>query len=301
MNEDISTDTCFGVSKSMLLDLCCSSPFPGTMKWPAEHPIWDCHVAGKPSPREAWTSIECLQKAIDNLYWILNKCANGTHHSYPSFIDNHRRAFAQVGFPMLEKVLNRFTIAKIAPKVTALPESLFYKEIERAGIDLSSGIYCPMAGFGGIVRAGRQWLVNHGISGDLVYAADINPNLCSWYGWTQQDLLAQVVSTDMTVCVCPPFGKNTERWHGTPDCMYLNFEEWVRLICEHVRAKQYAFFGPSLTDKNTSKACVGLFGRKQQARLYSNDEIQKILLTSDKINDNIRRIATQTSKEQDNE
>jgi endogenous inhibitor of DNA gyrase (YacG/DUF329 family) len=50
----------FGISKYKLLRFCIMSSFPGTKKWPANHPIWDCNVAGKMSPKEAWNNPQML-------------------------------------------------------------------------------------------------------------------------------------------------------------------------------------------------------------------------------------------------
>ena len=44
----------FGLTKQQVLDVCKSTPFPGMNKWPADHPIWDCNVAGYMTPRAAW-------------------------------------------------------------------------------------------------------------------------------------------------------------------------------------------------------------------------------------------------------
>ena len=278
MITKITPESCFGYSKQELFDICASSNFPGTDKWPAKHPIWLCNVSGKLSPKMAWNNEECLNKAIDNLYWILNRCVDGKHKSYPEFIESHRRAFSNIGRKMLEKVLNRFTIAKIAPKVTALPESLFYKAIEKSNLNISSGVYCPMAGFGGIIRASTKWLLNHNIKDidEKIYAADINKELCNWYGWYQKDLLSETIKTDKTVCVCPPFGEKTERWYGTPNTMYKSFESWVKLIIEYIKAPQYIFIGPANNLNNKKNSC-GLFSKKSQARYYSQNEIDNIL------------------------
>lgn len=279
MKNNITIDSCFGYTKKELFDICASSPFPGTSKWPAEHPIWNCNITGKLSPKEAWIDEECLNKAIDNLFWILNRCVDGFHKEYPEFVESHRKAFSQIGLSMLEKVLNRFTIAKIAPKVTALSESLFYKAIIQSNLDISSGVYCPMAGFGGIVRASKKWLLKHNILNidKKLYAADINKNFCDWYGWINKDVLSEVVTTDKTVCVCPPFGDKTERWNGTPKSMYKTFEEWVKLIVDHIHSPQYIFIGPNEVERKENGICVGLFGRKSQARYYVQSEIDKIL------------------------
>lgn len=85
-------------------------------------------------------------------------------------------------------ILARFTIAKIAPKVTAINKKDVYKLMEESNIDFSKGVYIPMAGFGGIVEATKMWFINHKIPmknnsyAYLIEAFDINPNFCLWYG-----------------------------------------------------------------------------------------------------------------------
>lgn len=78
---------------------------------------------------------------------------------------------------LVRVIVNRFTIAKICPKVTALMPSKFLQIIEDSGIDISCGVYCPMAGFGGIIEGAKRWFKEHSIdSTDKIEAYDINPN-----------------------------------------------------------------------------------------------------------------------------
>ncbi len=79
-----------------------------------------------------------------------------------------------------------------------------------------------MAGFGAIKTAAEMWYKKHGVPkgpdgtwDHLIEAYDINPKFCSWYGWKQRDVLAQVITTDKSVLCCSPFGKNYEHWKGT--------------------------------------------------------------------------------------
>lgn len=259
--RQLKRDIVFGISKYKLLEFCVTSSFPGTKKWPANHPIWDCNVAGKPSPHEAWNNPEYLIKAIDNLYYMLVKGL----FDYTSWVMQIQDALYHMDNKILEVVLYRFTVAKIAPKVTALMPSAFERIIEESKIDISSGIYCPMAGFGGIIEGAKRYYEKHNIDAKIE-AYDINPIFCEYYGWKQRDVLAQHVKTDKIVFVCPPFGPETERWKGTPDDMYYEFEEWVKLIKEYIDAPNYIFVGPETNDENES-AC-GLFAKKYGIQWY---------------------------------
>lgn len=250
----------FGISKYKVLKFCIASSFPGTNKWEANHPIWDCNIAGKISPKEAWTNPEYLIKAIDNLYSMLEK----ELFTNIKWVLQIQDCLYNMDHKLLEVILYRFTIAKIAPKVTALMPTTFERIIEMSGIDISSGIYCPMAGFGGIIEGAKRYYKKHNINADIE-AYDINPIFCKYYGWKQRDVLAQHIKTDKIVFVCPPFGLNTERWKGTPDNMYYEFEEWVKLIKEYIDAPNYIFVGPEI---NSNKNVCGLFSKKYGIQYY---------------------------------
>ena len=72
------------------------------------------------------------------------------------------------------------------------------KIIEESGIDLTQGVYCPMAGFGGIVEGTKEWFKKNNKNINIE-AYDINKNFCDWYGWEQRDVLAQHIITEEDV------------------------------------------------------------------------------------------------------
>lgn len=266
----------FGIKLNQLVDYCLSKPFPGTNKWSSSHPIWDCYVGNKISPKVAWENRGCLKKAVGNMFSILKySIDNG---KYESFVAKHKKAFDECivedgiivgGDSILSLVLDRFTIAKIAPKVTALRSNDLLKIVEQSNVDISSGVYCPMAGFGGIVEGCRKWFNDRGLEPNIE-AYDINKDFCDWYGWIQRDVLAQVVETNKVVVVCPPFGEEYEHWNGTPrEMSNIQFKEWCKLIKEHIKAKDYIFIGPEL-DKNSKNNKCGLFKRKVGIQLYKD-------------------------------
>lgn len=242
-----------------------SMDFPGTLKYPVDHPIWDCHHNGKLSPKQAWSDFNLMIKAIDNLYYIMHKL-DGTGKE-EKFVNRVYKAFGKIynadydkvdPIPLAREILLRFTIAKIAPKVGALQPSFVTRIIEESEIDLSNGLYVPMAGFGGIVEAGKRWFKKHHIK-ENIEAYDINPIFCKYFGWTQRDVLAQKIVTDKIVICCPPFGL-TEQWDGTPNVRndkyktnYLDFHTWCKLIKDYVKAKNYIFLGPDDVDMSKSK------------------------------------------------
>lgn len=272
---DVSEKKCFGLTDDEVVRICMESEFPGTFTWPADHPIWDCNVRGRISPREAWGRPSYIQKAVANMFSMINREVYGVRRD-TKFIDSHRSAFEKCiagdCSALLLKVLNRFTIARIAPKVTALHERLFLKIVDESGFDISNGIYCPMAGFGGIVRGARKWMRDRVIDpSGKVYAADINTSLCLRYGWLNKDVLSDVVETDRIVVACPPFS-DTEQWPGTPHESYIGFHEWARLIREHVKAPGYILIGPSeryVREKDRNGRTLSpMFAHREQARYY---------------------------------
>jgi len=264
-------DNClFNRTKQELLALCLHSDFPGTKKWEANNPIWNCNIAGNPTPKQAWKDEKYLIKAINNLFNITKYCIR--EDKYQGFVSKIEAAFL-LDEQCLEVILDRFTIAKICPRVTALAPSAFIKLLDESGLDISSGIYCPMAGFGGIIRGAERWFKERKLDcTGKIEAYDINQNFCDYFGWKQRDVLAQVIETDKTVFVCPPFGLKTERWEGTPEnrddefkTNYLEFKDWCELIKEHVKAPQYIFIGPE-TKKSKNKC--GLFSKSLGIQYY---------------------------------
>ena len=248
------------LEREEIIRICLNSPFPGTDKWPADHPIWDSWLPGKKSPRDAWKDKKLIARAVDNLL----KMYEFSKERYPSFIKKVEQEI-QEG-KITKSVLDRFTIAKIAPKVTALSPKFFYDCLLENDIDISNGIYCPMAGFGGLIEGCRRWyeLKKIDMTGKIE-AYDINEKFCDWYGWTKRDLLSMFVKTNKTVIACPPFGHNYEHWLGTPDDMSdKTFEEWVIEIKKHIDSPKYLIFGPCKRDKRS-----GLFGKRVGIELYN--------------------------------
>lgn len=248
-----------------IVDWCLKQPFPGTDKWPAGHPIWDCNLPGHASPKEAWYDEKLLTKAVQNMLWVMDRTTD------QHFIELHKEAIAAKDITLARRVLARFTIAKIAPKVTALKDTDMLKILD--SFDISNGAYLPMAGFGGIKEACIEWAQKRCMSTFGIEAYDINQIFCDWYGWEQRDMLAQKVKTAKTCIVCPPFGKKYEHWKGTPDEMSdKSFEEWYRLIKEFVIAPQYIIIGPETKSKSGS----GLFCKTTGIQLWTDEMVEKL-------------------------
>ena len=244
-----------------IVDYCLTQDLPGNGKWPSNHPIWDCNVGNKVSPRFAWSNRNYLEKAVKNIFYMLPKDEKFRIRHIKELLNcqmlDNRIVYASQ--KLLQMIQDRFTIAKIAPKVTAISEYSVKKIIDESGIDISNGVYLPMAGFGGIYRAVKSY-------GDIdVQTYDINEKFCHWYGWKQRDMLTQKVVTDKVCICCPPFGKKYEHWDGTPDEMSdIDFKEWYKLIKKYVIAPEYIIIGPEIDKTGTgSNKGVDKDGKKQ--------------------------------------
>lgn len=244
-----------------IVDYCLTQELPGNVKWPANHPIWDCYVGKNISPRDAWNRRDYLIKAVKNIFYMLPRDEKFRTRHIKELLNCQMKDGKIINstIKFLQQIQDRFTIAKIAPKVTAISEYSVKKIIDESGIDISNGVYLPMAGFGGIYRAVKSY-------GDIdVETYDINEKFCHWYGWKQRDMLAQKVVTDKVCICCPPFGKKYEHWEGTPDDMSdIDFKEWYHLIKEYVIAPEYIIIGPEIDKTGTgSNKGVDKDGKKQ--------------------------------------
>lgn len=273
--------------KKLIVDYCLSQDFPGTQKWPADHPIWDCNVGNKKSPRSAWRNRGLLSRAVANIIKMCERDEkfNEKFMNELMMCDIVNNTIESSTGRFLELILNRFTIAKIAPKVTALDPSTVMRMIDESGIDVSKGVYVPMSGFGGIPRGVEMWGEKHGVGKIECECYDINKRFCDHYGWVQKDILENVVVTDKVCICCPPFGKSYEHWDGTPrEMSEIDFREWYRLIKEYVIAPEYIIIGPEVdsTGFGSNKGLdykgekiSGLFKKISGVMVWNDEMIQK--------------------------
>ena len=304
----------FKITEDQLVEWCLTNPFPGNSKWTANHPIWKCYVPGQQSPYNAWNDEKCIKKAVKNMFKTLDKCI--CENKDYSFVKRHLDSINSCEIEnnkiissdnrLLELVLARFTIAKIASKVTAISPTDCMKIFDETDVDLSkyNGIYAPMAGFGGIVDGYIRWIKKNDsddytskISG--IEAYDINKSFCDWYGWKQRDMLESVIETDKVCVVCPPFGKNYEHWVDSSengisqdvidDMADITFFEWYALIKKHVKAPAYIIIGPELSSngRNTKK-CGNLFKKRVGIQLWTDELYESLLSKKDRINEGIK-------------
>lgn len=278
--KDLDHTVCFGWSQQNILDLCLKEPFPGSSTYPANHPIWRGSSGNCLTPLKAWKDEKCLIKAIRNWMYMLafnelmikfnpdNRTPEKLNSLYVRYNEQWGKALLEHNNNMIAQyVLNRFTVAKIAPRVTALSANKVMKIMDEAvetGLNFENGVYSPMSGFNGIPTGARKWLKKHNINAE-VEAYDINPHFCEYYDYTQRDVTAQIIKTDKTVVVCPPYSETDERWQDTPDInaaglsSYMGFHNWCKIITQYVQSTAgYVFIGPTRDSKNS----CGLFSKK---------------------------------------
>ena len=257
---------------SLLSNWCLKNKLPGNSKWASNHPIWSCNVGNRMSPMSAWSNEKMIKKAVKNMIHMASIEENLKIKYIGEFLkctitDNE---ITKSSDKLLQYVLDRFTIAKIAPKVTAISSSNVKKIIDESGIDISNGVYVPMAGFGGIIEGSKKWADEHQCKIDIE-AYDINEKFCNWYGWIQKDMLSQKIKTDKVCICCPPFGKSYEHWEGTPKEMSdIDFKEWYKLIKEYIDAPNYIIIGPETSRKNNK---TGLFSKKYGVMIWTDDMV----------------------------
>ena len=313
LNKVFEVNSNYIISENQLVKWCLKNPLPGNNKWDANHPIWRCYVPGQPSPYDAWNDEKCIRKAVKNMLKTIDRCIAESKED--SFVKRHLGALNSCVIEngeivksdnlLLELVLARFTIAKIASKVTAISPTDCMRIFDESNIDLSkyNGIYVPMAGFGGIVEGYKRWLkkndFNYNEKISNIEAYDINKSFCDWYGWDQKDMLQSIVETDKVCIVCPPFGKNYEHWvdsskNGTHQDIIdrmadITFIEWYGLIKKHIKAPAYIIIGPELSSngRDISK-CGNLFKKRVGIQLWTDDLYERLLSKDERINEGIK-------------
>lgn len=274
--KDLDSSMAFGYTQQDILDICKKESFPGSSTYGPNHPIWTGYSGSCKTPLEAWKDENCLVKAVRNWMYMLcmneimlhfnpdNRTQEKLDSLYTAYNNRWGKALSERDHNMIAQyVLNRFTVAKIAPRVTALSANKVLKIMEESGLDFSCGVYAPCAGFGGIVEGAKLWAKKYHKNVE-VEAYDINPRFCKYYGWTQRDFTAQRIKTDKIVVCCPAYSETDECWEDTPVINaagmtnYGGFHQNCKLITSFIDASYYIFIGPTRESKNS----CGLFSKK---------------------------------------
>lgn len=280
--KDLDDSIAFGYTQQDVLNICKNEPFPGSSTYPPNHPIWTGYSGKCLTPLKAWEDETCLIKAVRNWFYMLcmnelmlefnpdNRTQEKLDSLYTSYNKRWGKALIEHDNNMIvQYVLNRFTVAKIAPRVTALSPTKVLKIMEESGLDFSCGVYSCCSGFGGIIEGAKLWAKKYKKEIDIE-AYDINPLFCEYYGWIQRDFTAQHIKTDKIVVCCPAYGDNDEKWRDTPETNaaglsnYEGFHQNCKLITSFIDAPYYIFVGPTKESKNS----CGLFSKRTSNDMF---------------------------------
>jgi hypothetical protein len=225
-----------------------------------------------------WDSLDMTRKfpIIDDLELFRNKCWVGRKSSPFDAWNNKELRFlaeenfaSQLGFGgnLLKKVLNskksigelileRFTIAKIAPRVTVMSKNEAIKWLTTSGLDLSQGVYDPCGGFGGRKEACNELGIEY-------EGYDVNPELIRLVGHSYQDLISMdPIVTNKIVFTSPPWN-DKECWLGSNGSITEIHEKewWYTLIQQKIKAPHYIFVNGAINDNKRNN---GLFGQRNK-------------------------------------
>ncbi|MDR2458397.1 MAG: hypothetical protein LBD41_08020 [Clostridiales Family XIII bacterium] len=220
---------------------------PGNWKWPILNKIEEfkskeCHVGKLKNPWEGFNDPFLKFKAEENL---------AKYITWPNMFEK----FLKFGADIM--LYERFTIAKIAPKVTEGPKSDGFKHFRHALKELKwniKGVYNPCAGFGNALIAAKNM-------GFETRGADVNPKLIEFFGWEYRDVLKEkiILPEDWIVWTSPPV-LDKETWGQNIEIKPMNW--WYDKIQENVTASHYIFVN------GTNDPTGGLFGNKNRKALF---------------------------------
>ena len=192
-------------------------PFPY-----GDFPVYHCNKKGKKSPYDAWFDMDLRQKAIENrLLWGPFGKNEKDNWKDGVFMPKHDRITSY-------DIVQAFSIANIAPKVSVLRES---KVILPEGCKT---VVNPFCGFGAVIRKCKKLEID-------VTAYDIQ-NVCN------EDIIIQdltdedFIDTKEYDCLfcCPPYLDKEEWTVEMPKI--LTCDDWIDLCLEKFpNCKKYIF------------------------------------------------------------
>lgn len=180
--------------------------------------IWSAHKEGALSPLEAWNDKDLILKAALNRLKYKRSCKP-------------------------ENILDAFTIAKIAPKVSLFKVTLMQRIIQNFAQD-SSLIVDPFSGFSGrmlgAVKCGKEY-IGRDISEEHIKESkeiaeykNINVTL------ETEDILNAPIReyNNAALVTCPPYD-NKEIWGKETE--FKSCDDWIDICLEKYRCNNYVF------------------------------------------------------------
>jgi hypothetical protein len=212
---------------------------------PLENFRMTCSVGRHASPKFAWEDAELRFRAEENLAQQIG------------FGGQCLKKFLSGKYTPQELIIQRFTIAKIAPRVTSMSASQC-KTLLKDYIPLlkEKGIYDPCGGFGGRKEFAKQIGIEY-------ESYDVNPVLIKEVGHEYRDLITMpAIETGHVVFTSPPW-EDKEVWPGSngSNTEIHDKQWWYDLIREKVKAPYYIFINGAFENEQ-HKDKTGLFGSR---------------------------------------
>ena len=177
--------------------------------------LWDCHVKGKPSVREAWDDDSLLRKAIDNRL------------VYKDEVDP-------------SKVLAGLYISKIAPKVSVF-RPMLAKRLVAEYLSEFDSVFDPFSGFSGrmlgVCASGKRYIGRDVREKSISESVEIRD---------YHDLNADLAVADVLesggsyecLLTCPPYG---DQEIYEPSCSARSSDDWILECLTRFCCERYVF------------------------------------------------------------
>lgn len=180
--------------------------------------IYDAHISTKPSPKEAWSNRELLEKCVRNRF------------IYSSNLSSH-------------SILQGFNVCKIAPKVSVFSAPLARRLIQIYLNDYSE-IFDPFSGFSGRMLGAcslDKSYIGQDINKDHL---EESKQIAEFLGLKNVSLRVQNILEDSgeyeCLFTCPPYG-GKEHWNIKNDLIEKSCDEWIDECLSRFKCKTYLF------------------------------------------------------------
>ena len=180
--------------------------------------IYDAHIGTKPSPKEAWSDKELLDKCVRNRF------------IYSSNLSSH-------------SILQGFNVCKIAPKVSVFSAPLARRLIQIYLNDYSE-IFDPFSGFSGRMLGAcslDKSYIGQDINKDHL---EESKQIAEFLGLKNVSLRVQNILEDSgeyeCLFTCPPYG-GKEHWNIKNDLIEKTCDEWIDECLNRFKCKTYLF------------------------------------------------------------
>ena len=180
--------------------------------------IYDAHIGTKPSPKEAWSDNELLDKCVRNRF------------IYSSNLSSH-------------SILQGFNVCKIAPKVSVFSAPLARRLIQIYLNDYSE-IFDPFSGFSGRMLGAcslDKSYIGQDINKDHL---EESKQIAEFLGLKNVSLRVQNILEDSgeyeCLFTCPPYG-GKEHWNIKNDLIEKSCDEWIDECLSRFKCKTYLF------------------------------------------------------------